>query len=156
MLKQTIISQISIKQRLGNLLDIIAEKVIDIGDFAVYKHTKWTEAILFLYSIFRAVWFVAIGVENANYSYYFGDKVWTTVLVTMSGMHFIGFFMKSMCLRVTAAYMSAIVWGILMCLAIYSMTTAPAVPSLLPLIILSIVVVVRLSHEHKLEAEVND
>lgn len=152
-MKLQLIPEISLRQRLETLLDVLIEKIIDVGDFFVYKHITWTEFFLYLYSILRASWFVAFGVENANYSYYFGDGVWTTVFVVMTTMHSIGFFMKSMCLRISAGYMCAIVWGILTILAILSRTTAPAVPSLLPLVVLSIVVVVRLSHEHKSEIE---
>lgn len=152
-MKPEIQLKFSIRQRFEFLLDTIIEKIIDIGDFFVFKHITWSEAILFLYSMFRAFWFIAIGVENKNYSYYFSDSVWTTIFVMMSLMHFSGFFLKSMCLRIAAGYMCAITWGILTILAIYSMTAAPAVPSLLPLIILSIVVTVRLSHEHKLQIE---
>lgn len=145
--------QLTLRERCEQLLDIIVEKIIDIGDFFIFRHITWTEAALFLYSIFRAGWFVIFGVENANYSYYFSDHVWTTVFVVMSLTHFSGFFIKSMCLRIAAGYMSAVVWTIMLILAAYSLTAAPAVPSLLPLIVLSVVVVVRLSHEHKIENE---
>lgn len=142
--------QITLKERLENLLDVLIEKIIDVGDYFVFKHITWTETGLFLFSLFRAVWFIAIGVENANYSFYFSDRVWTTVFVLMSLLHFAGFFIKSMCLRIAAGYMAAVVWTVLLILAAYSLTATPAVPSLLPLIVLSVVVVVRLAHDHKI------
>lgn len=141
----------SLRERLEALLDALIEKIIDIGDYAVCHDIEWLEIGLFLFSIFRAVWFIVFGVENANYSYYFSDKVWTTAFTMMTVTHIVGFFMKSKCFRVVAGYMYAFVWGILMMLAIISLTAAPAVPSLLPLLILSIVVIVRLSEKHKKE-----
>lgn len=148
-MKQELQISLTIRQRIEFLLDIIAEKIIDIGDYTINKKIKWVEVILYFYSILRAVWFIAVGVENKNYDYFFGDAVWTTVFLIMTVIHTTGFFTKSMCLRITAAYMAATVWGILTTIAAISLTRAPAVPSLIPLVIMAIVVVVHLSYEHK-------
>lgn len=140
---------LSIKERLENLIDVLIETIIAVGDFLVYKHITVAECFLFVFSVFRAVWFVFVGVENANYSYYFGDAVWQTVFVTMTLMHIAGFFLKNFSLRISACYMYAVVWGTLTVLAAISLTRAPAVPGLLPLSIFSIVMVLRLTREQK-------
>lgn len=148
-MNQDLQMKFTLRQRLNALIDALIEAIVDFEDILIKKDITLTEGGLFLFSIFRAGWFIAFGVENANYSYYFSDKVWTTVFVIMGLLHLIGFFIKSMCLRITAVYMSAFVWGTLTTLALLSRTNAPAVPSLLPLMILSICVVVRLSDDHK-------
>lgn len=148
-MKQDIQLKFTMRQRLDALIDALIEAIVDFEDILVGKHITLTEGGLFLFSIFRACWFIAFGVENANYSYYFSDKVWTTIFVMMGITHLIGFFIKSMCLRITSVYMSAFVWGTLTTLALLSRTNAPAVPSLLPLMILSVCVVVRLTADHK-------
>ena len=137
--------QTGIKMKLEYLLDVLIERIVELSDFLMYKHITLSEIVLFALALFRALWYVAFGVENANYSYFFRD--WVSVFCLASGLHLVGFFFKQCSLRVAAAYIYTFVWAFLTVLAIYSGTRAAAAPTLGVFALYSFVMIVRLSRE---------
>ena len=152
MMKLELNQHVGIKAKVEYLLDVLTDAVVNVSDFLAYKHIKLSEGILFGLAFCRAIWFLFFGVENANYGYFFPDWVWIIVFVTAAGIHSVGFFGKTCALRIVAAYFYTGIWGFLTVLAVLSKTSAPAVPTLGVLALISFLMIIRLSRENsKLE-----
>jgi hypothetical protein len=146
MMKQ--IQQTTIRQRLEYLIDQLIERILDITDyFIVVKHITLSEWFLFALAFGHAAWFMFFGVVDANYDYYFDTPFWTIVFSLISFCHFVGFFFKSLHVRIGAVYAHSFLWAFLTILAAYAKTGAPAVPRMIVFTLLSAILVVRLSSE---------
>lgn len=144
-LKLNLTQNIEIKAKFAQLLDAIIEAIVSAQDFFLYRHITVTEAFLFLFSSGRALWFLAFGVQNANYDYYFPDAVWIGYFSAAAVIHLIGFFRRSCRLRKYAATAYTIAYAFLMWLAFAAKTNAPAVPSFAALTLFSFFLIVRIS-----------
>lgn len=148
--------RLNIQHGLQSVLNAVVELIITIEDYAVIKHITLSEGAMFAFYLFRALWFVAFGVENANYSYMAPEIVWTIIHLSLSFVHLIGFFFKKPKLRIIALFGYASVLCTLIGLAAYSRTSSPAIPSLVPLASLSIFLIVRLSSDSKNDLQNNE
>jgi len=150
---QRIEQNLGIKARLEKILDAIIEAIVNIDDFVLIKHISLSEIALFVIAFGRALWFVAFGVKNANYDYYFSEGFWTVIFLSLSATHLTGFFLKSLRVRIIALYGYAFVWCFLAILAGLSGTYAPALPTLVVFTLFSLILIVRLSREEKENAK---
>lgn len=148
-MKLQISQSIGLRQKCEQLLDVLIEFIVRVTDYVVVRHITLAELILFAFSGGRAVWFLFFGVSNANFNLFFSDRVWTTYFLACNALHFAGFFFtgwyfkgfsrgwlkiaprlfKPQTIRTHALYANALAWGVLIFLAAWSQTSAPAVPA---------------------------
>jgi hypothetical protein len=129
-------------------IDAIIERIVAISDYFIFKkRISLSEAALFAFASFRTVWFLIFGVNQASWDYVFSDAVWITVFATLSLAHLASFFLRTVFFRGAVVFLYAWVWCFLAIIAGLNGTTAPAIPTLSVLTLLSIFIAVRLFRE---------
>jgi hypothetical protein len=133
---------------LKRILDEIIERIVAISDYFIFKkHISLSEGALFAFAAFRTIWFLIFGVNQASFDYLFSDAIWITVFAGLSLAHLASFFLRAVFCRGVVVFLYAWVWCFLTIIAGLNGTTAPAIPTLSVLTLLSIFIAVRLFRE---------
>jgi hypothetical protein len=138
--------KLQMQSRFESLMEVLIETIIQIGDYLLYKHITLSEAFVFGFGMARAIWYLFFGVTS-QYDYLLNDWFWIAAFLIISFTHLIGFFLKTLNLRIFALYANVLIWFVLMVIALYSRTNIPAAPSFAILTGLSAILVVRIARE---------
>lgn len=144
--------QTGLKHKMLALLDVVIEMLVNFEDYIVFNRISLSECFFFIIASARAVWFTIFGAESQDISYYFSNIVWIAVFAATTVAHFAGFIFRRVRLRIFALYIHAVIWLFLAVLAVFSQTTAPAVPTFIPFLIFSLFLIVRLSRDRSTDA----
>lgn len=138
-----------ILQTLDKLVDLMIGRIVAFSDyFILEKRVTLSETTVFALSLTWLLWFVFGG------TFYETDTplsrlTWVLVFATTTVTHFTGFFFKTVIARAYVMCFHAFVWGFLCILALQTLSSPPAFPTLFVFTILSSMLAVRLFREGK-------
>lgn len=127
-------------------IDVIIDRIITFTDyFIVRKHVTLSEGALFAFSLSWTLWFIFMGVYISEMA--LSRAIWVTLFGMGTALHFASFFFKNIRGRAVVVCLYAFVWCFLTFLSLYTVSVAPAVPTLAVFTLLSIFIAVRLFRE---------
>lgn len=116
-MKQQLLPQQTIKERLNALIDAIVDRILDIEDyFAPFQKIKLTEGLLMLNQFLWFVWFFVFSVGDASpvYRYIYAENLWAIVFGLIFAAHFVSIFFEFPRVRGIVLQAIAIQWFLML------------------------------------------